>query len=59
MNFLGASKVNADYVSLENLLKEADFVILTCSASSENKGMICKDTLSMMKANAILINVSR
>ncbi|VDN03762.1 unnamed protein product [Thelazia callipaeda] len=59
MGRIGAARVGAEYVALEKLLNQSDFVILTCAYSPELKELINKDTLSKMKKNAILINTSR
>lgn len=46
-------------VELEELLKMSDFVSLHLPANPETVGIINQKTLSLMKKNAILINVSR
>lgn len=46
-------------VTLERLLKESDFIILTCPLNKESKGMIGEKELKMMKPTALLINVAR
>lgn len=43
----------------EELLGTADFLSLHVPATSETKGMINRDTLKLMKKNAVLINTSR
>ncbi|MFC1562343.1 D-2-hydroxyacid dehydrogenase [candidate division KSB1 bacterium] len=45
--------------SLLNLLPQADFVVLTCPLTSETEKIINKQTLSLMKESAYLINVAR
>ncbi len=54
-----AGREVAEYVTLEQLLKESDFVFLHCPLFPETKGMINKDTISLMKESAFLINNSR
>jgi glyoxylate reductase len=49
----------AQQVSLEELLKQSDFVSLHCPLSGETKGLIGERELRMMKKTAILINTSR
>lgn len=47
------------YVSLEELLKQSDFVSLHCPLTSDTKHIIDAQALSMMKKSAFLINTSR
>lgn len=50
---------NVHFVSLEELLKQSDFVSLNCPLTSDTFHLINKDRLSLMKPSAILINTSR
>ncbi|MDP2923771.1 MAG: C-terminal binding protein [Candidatus Omnitrophota bacterium] len=52
---LGIKRVNG----LKNLLKESDIVTIHTPLTSETKGMINKDFLSLMKKGAILVNTAR
>ena len=45
--------------SLEEVLSEADFVSLHAPLNEKTKGIICKDTLQLMKKGAFLINAAR
>jgi len=45
--------------TLEEVLSEADFVSLHAPLNETTKGMICKDTLQLMKKGAFLINAAR
>jgi D-3-phosphoglycerate dehydrogenase len=45
--------------SLEEVLSEADFVSLHAPLNEKTKGIICKDTLQLMKKGALLINAAR
>ncbi|KZL90516.1 D-2-hydroxyacid dehydrogenase [Clostridium magnum] len=47
------------FVSLEELLKESDFVTLHCPLTSETKHLINKSRLELMKPNAFIINTAR
>jgi len=47
------------YVSFEELLRKSDFLIICASASVENNKLFNKETFSLMKNDAILINISR
>lgn len=51
--------LNAEFVSLDELLKQSDFVFLACSLNNETANLINKEALGKMKSNAILVNVSR
>ncbi len=44
---------------LEDLLTKSDIISVNCPLTDENKGFINKNTLSMMKPSAILINTGR
>lgn len=50
---------NADYVELDQLLRESDFVTLHCPQTAQTAGLINRDTLARMKEGAILINTAR
>ncbi|SMD12036.1 NAD(P)-dependent oxidoreductase [Sporomusa malonica] len=46
-------------VSLEELLKQSDFISLHCPLTADTKHIINKDKLSIMKPSAFVINTSR
>lgn len=47
------------YVSLEELLKSSDFISVHVPLTESTKHLINKDTLSLMKKTAVLINTAR
>jgi phosphoglycerate dehydrogenase-like enzyme len=52
-------EIGARRVSLDELLREADIVSLHIPATSETTNLINRQTIGMMKPNAVLINTSR
>ena len=46
-------------VSLEDLLKASDIVVLHCPLNDSTRGLINKDKLALMKKTAVLINAAR
>jgi gluconate 2-dehydrogenase len=52
-------KLNASWVSLDQLLREADFIVLQVPYSPATHHLIGADELSKMKRGAILINSTR
>ncbi len=51
--------IPAEQVELDTLLKEADYISLHLPLTDKTKGLIGKRELSMMKDDAVLVNVSR
>ena len=64
MNVIAVDKVHNPnvedpYMELEPALPLADVVVMHCVLTAENRGMINKDTLALMKPGCIFINVAR
>lgn len=55
----GQNSEEVSFVTLTELLKESDVVTLHCPLTENTKELINKDTLSMMKKSALLVNTSR
>lgn len=53
------NSLQAEFVSLEELLKRSDFVSLHCPLTKESRDLIGKEQLQLMKKTAILINTAR
>lgn len=53
------SELRARYVSLDELLDESDYVMLTCPLTDETRHLINAAALRKMKRTATLINISR
>jgi D-3-phosphoglycerate dehydrogenase len=51
--------LGVSYRSMPDLLRESDFLVLTCPLTPETRGMIARPQLATMKPSAILINVAR
>ena len=54
-----AGKKVAEYVELDRLLAESDFIFLHCPLFPSTQGIINKDNIAKMKDGVILINNSR
>ena len=53
------NKENLKFVSLEELLKESDFITIHCPLTPQTRHMIDEKAIDMMKPTAFLINTSR
>ncbi len=51
--------VKLEFRSFRELLPAADFLALCMPLTDETRGIICTDTIDLMKSDAILINVAR
>ena len=51
--------LNARYLSLEDCIQTADFLVLLCPLSNETYHLMNSETLALMKESAYLINVAR
>ncbi|XP_023647476.2 glyoxylate reductase/hydroxypyruvate reductase isoform X1 [Paramormyrops kingsleyae] len=54
-----AAEVEGEFVPLDKLLSESDFIIVSCSLTPETQGLCNKAFFSKMKKTAIFINTSR
>ncbi|KAG1956674.1 glyoxylate reductase/hydroxypyruvate reductase b [Pimephales promelas] len=54
-----ANIIEAEYVSLDELAKESDFLAICCALTPETHGICNWNLFSKMKKNAIFINTSR
>lgn len=52
-------KAVADYVELDELLKNSDFIFLHCPLFPATQGIICKENIAKMKDGVIIVNNSR
>jgi phosphoglycerate dehydrogenase-like enzyme len=56
---VAARELGVTFVSLEELLRESDFVSLHCTLTPDTRHLIGAAELAMMKSSAILINAAR
>jgi D-3-phosphoglycerate dehydrogenase len=54
-----ASELNVKLMALEDLLPNADYIVLSCNMTHENIGLVNANTISKMKDGVKIINVSR
>ncbi|XP_051931797.1 glyoxylate reductase/hydroxypyruvate reductase [Hippocampus zosterae] len=54
-----AAQLNGEFVPLDTLLTESDFIAVACSLTPETQGMCDKAFFSKMKNTAVFINTSR
>jgi phosphoglycerate dehydrogenase-like enzyme len=54
-----AASLQVDLVSLEELLRVSDYVLVNCPLTPETRGLIGEKELGWMKQDAVLINTAR
>ncbi|XP_051559674.1 glyoxylate reductase/hydroxypyruvate reductase-like [Myxocyprinus asiaticus] len=54
-----ANMIQAEYVSLDELAKQSDFLAICCALTPETQGICNKNLFTKMKKNSIFINTSR
>jgi phosphoglycerate dehydrogenase-like enzyme len=54
-----ASKLDVELVSLEELLRISDYVLVNCPLTPETRGLMGKAQFALMKPDAVLINTAR
>ncbi|MEE6510879.1 hypothetical protein FKM82_031214, partial [Ascaphus truei] len=54
-----AAKISAEFVSLDELAKQSDFLTVCCALTPETQGICNKKLFSKMKTNAVFVNTSR
>uniref|UniRef100_A0A8D8VBY4 Glyoxylate reductase/hydroxypyruvate reductase n=1 Tax=Cacopsylla melanoneura TaxID=428564 RepID=A0A8D8VBY4_9HEMI len=53
------TELGAEFVPLDTLCTESDFIFITCALTKETEGLVGRKQISLMKPSAILINTSR
>uniref|UniRef100_A0A8C9VWK2 Glyoxylate reductase/hydroxypyruvate reductase n=1 Tax=Scleropages formosus TaxID=113540 RepID=A0A8C9VWK2_SCLFO len=54
-----AAEVDGEFASLDRLVSESDFVVVSCSLTPETQGLCDKALFSKMKKTAVFVNTSR
>ena len=54
-----AAEVGVDLVSLDELLRSSDYVLVNCPLTEQTRGMMGKAQFALMKSDAVLINTAR
>ncbi len=54
-----AATAGVALVSMEQVLRESDYVLINCPLTPETRGLIGEHELAMMKQDAVLINAAR
>ncbi|XP_048827801.1 glyoxylate reductase/hydroxypyruvate reductase [Brienomyrus brachyistius] len=54
-----AAEVEGEFVPLDQLVSDSDFIIVSCSLTPETQGLCNKALFSKMKKTAVFINTSR
>ncbi|MFS0590236.1 phosphoglycerate dehydrogenase [Cytobacillus horneckiae] len=54
-----AKKFGVEFVELKQLLASSDYIVLSTSLKNHNRHLINKETISLMKPNVFVINISR
>lgn len=52
-------ELRVKFKPLEELLRESDFIVISCPLTEKTRGMIGEEELRLMKSTAILVNVAR
>jgi glyoxylate reductase len=53
------AELGARYVSLDDLLRQSDFVMISCALTAETRHLISERELGLMKPTAALVNIAR
>lgn len=55
----GGAEVDGDFVDLDTLLRQSDFITLHAPLNQQSQGLIDERALNLMKRSAVLINTAR
>jgi len=54
-----AKELELEFVDLETVFRESDVLVLTCPLNEETRDIVNRETLSLMKPSAFIVNVGR
>jgi phosphoglycerate dehydrogenase-like enzyme len=54
-----AAELGVELVSLEDLLRNSDYVLVNCPLTPQTRGLLGKPQFDLMKSDAVLINTAR
>jgi phosphoglycerate dehydrogenase-like enzyme len=54
-----ATELGVELVSLEDLLRNSDYVLVNCPLTPQTRGLLGKPQFALMKSDAVLINTAR
>jgi phosphoglycerate dehydrogenase-like enzyme len=54
-----AAQLGVEAVSLEDLLRQSDYVLVNCPLTPQKRGLLGKPQFALMKPDAVLINTAR
>jgi phosphoglycerate dehydrogenase-like enzyme len=54
-----AAQLGVESVSLEDLLRQSDYVLVNCPLTPQTRGLLGKPQFALMKPDAVLINTAR
>lgn len=54
-----ARGINAEYVNLEELFKNSDYIMLNCPLTQETRHIINASSISLMKKDVVIVNTCR
>ncbi len=54
-----AAELAVEQVSLEDLLRASDYVLVNCPLTAETRGLLGREQFALMKHDAVLINTAR
>jgi phosphoglycerate dehydrogenase-like enzyme len=54
-----AAELGVEMVSLEELLRNSDYVLVNCPLTPQTRGLLGKPQFALMKSDAVLINTAR
>lgn len=52
-------ELGAEFVSFDDLLRQSDFILVTCAMNKETQGIFNEAAFAKMKNTAIIVNTSR